>query len=410
MTIPNLGGAVLLLGNYRAALAVARRLSMFGCRIIVSRDAPEGFIQFSRFVDECWDHPPVADRTEFASALGLFLSQRPDVRVIFPVMEEHVEAIAAIRNQLPSDRTIASPSDVTVQTCLDKQAMLKIVEELNLPAGKTLRVGSIAELGAALAQFDGPVVLKSLSSTTRLGGAKALIVDAAKDIRTQLPQWPEGHEQLLVQTYFAGPRYNLYFAAEDGRPIRYLTAEVLRTDAPDGTGLNTAANVVDCHEEMLRQADLILSALSYHGVGLLQFINDESSGVVYFLELNPRLAGNHVITDESGLDLAELAISLAAGSPIDATLRTVPAGGRFLWLSGALSAALRTARSGSSLRIAMDMAVAAVARSFSADIRATWRSDDPLPSIAYAARRAPIVGWIIRKVAARIKSTEPADL
>ena len=77
--------SILLLGNYRPALAVARGLRDAGYRIVMGKRGGEGFSEYSRFVDEAWDHPPVeTDVVGLQVALTKFLSMIPNLEQTSP--------------------------------------------------------------------------------------------------------------------------------------------------------------------------------------------------------------------------------------------------------------------------------------------------------------------------------------
>lgn len=117
--------SILLLGNYRPTLTLVRKLAPLGYRIIVTRGGGEGCSEFSRYVSECWDHPPIEDEISFFAALNDFLRQRTDIEVVLPVWEPCVIGLAKHQKFLPQDRVYATPSSSIVQQCLNK---LKMVE------------------------------------------------------------------------------------------------------------------------------------------------------------------------------------------------------------------------------------------------------------------------------------------
>lgn len=83
----NLGKTVWLLGNYRSALTVARVLSSDEYNALVSRDADAGAARYSRAIGEIWETPDTDDPKRHFSKLGKFLKGRPDIGIVFPVME-----------------------------------------------------------------------------------------------------------------------------------------------------------------------------------------------------------------------------------------------------------------------------------------------------------------------------------
>ena len=129
MTQARVKDSVLILGNYRPTLAVARALGEEGHHVIVSEDDDRvAGARYSRFVDEMWDHPGLDAEAgaTFKQALKLYLDQRPDITAIVPVAEEFVVWLAKNGTSLPADITIVIGPDhvltgnVAVTSCFAK--------------------------------------------------------------------------------------------------------------------------------------------------------------------------------------------------------------------------------------------------------------------------------------------------
>lgn len=374
---------VLLLGNYRPSLTVARQLAPLGYRLIVSRGGgPEGCAEYSRYISECWDHPPIAKPAEFFAALSAFLETRPDIKIVYPIWEECVLGLALYRDALPRDRIYVTPQADTVLTCLDKTKMMMVAARAGVPVADFAVVRSYGELLREAGRIGFPLVLRPVSSAKPIVGKKALILDSLAEISELLPAWPSQHEELIVQARVTGPRHNLYFAAKDGRPIRYLAAEILRSHLADGTGLAVEGQTIDLEPDLRKYADRILRALDYTGIGCVQFMVDRSKGQVSFLELNPRVAGNHAIAEASGLELSRLAIDLARGGASDERLKIGAAGRRYAWTYGDLRGL-----AGGVSKLDVTPAAAAswlwkAAITFlRADTHMTWCWSDPKPTL-----------------------------
>jgi acetyl/propionyl-CoA carboxylase alpha subunit len=72
----------------------------------------------------------------------------------------------------------------------------------------------------------------------------------------------------------------------------------------------------EMRETLGETAVAIAKAISYHGVGTVEFLLDES-GSFYFLEMNTRLQVEHGVTEAiTGLNLVRLQIQIAEGQPL----------------------------------------------------------------------------------------------
>ncbi|HET6387963.1 hypothetical protein [Hyphomicrobium sp.] len=395
--------SVLLLGNYRPTLTLARTLSALGYNVIITLE-PESVAQFSRFVDECWHSPSINDPPAFFEALGEFLRKRPDVSVVYPVLEVCLRHFARHAHLLPNDRLYVKTDDETIATCLSKPKMMALAAEVGVLCERHVEVSDYAALRAALQTIGFPLIVKPSNSSARMGTRKAVIASSDGELSAALPEWPEGHSDLIVQTYVDGPRINLYFAAQNGVPIRYLAAEILRTDEEDGTGLAVDGRTIELDAEIKSIGDRLLGRLEYHGIGCIQMLRDTRSGKYYFLELNPRIAGNHAVPEHCGLGLGPLAIELAQGAAADSNLRIGPAGKRYVWTSSAVYRTWTAARSG---RIGWPAAVRRLAATIGAaavaDVHMNWHRRDPVPALAEIGKRLPFIRRVRKHYSKRLK-------
>ena len=81
----------------------------------------------------------------------------------------------------------------------------------------------------------------------------------------------------------------------------------------------------------------LLESLNYTGIGCAQYLVDGTTGKVAFLEINPRVAGNHAVPEHCGLDLTNTMMELTlSGKPAETKLKFGRIGVRYTWLAGDL--------------------------------------------------------------------------
>jgi predicted ATP-grasp superfamily ATP-dependent carboligase len=375
--------SVLLLGNYRPTLAVARTLARDGYRVVLGLDHDgEGTAQHSNCVHEVWDHPPLDEPESFRRQLEAMLADRPDVAVIVPIAEKFVRWCAENHAILASRVTVASPPPGTVLQCLDKLRMLRLAEEAGVPCLAFAAASSLERLYEAAAELGYPVVVRPLSHLLRLGDKKAIIAGDPAALRAQLAAWPVGQDRVLLQRFARGARHDVYFAARGGEALRILEVRIVRTDSPDGTGLSVEGVTVPVSPSLADYVGRLLSALNYTGIGCAQFLVDSADGTTCFLELNPRIAGSHRCTEQAGMDLTRLAVALTGAADRELMPFVYVAGQRYAWTYGdlrGLKAAV--ARRELSWRQALHPLVLTLATFLRADFHLTWDWRDPLPTL-----------------------------
>ncbi|MGI9383572.1 MAG: hypothetical protein ACR2PO_10490 [Methyloligellaceae bacterium] len=392
-------GTVLLLGNYRPALTVVRALSAHGLRTVVGLGGHEGCVEYSRYADESWDHAPLAGSGRaFMVDLVRLLAKRPDITTIYPVAEEFCACLAMHGHRLPDHVVVAAVDRAIFEFCQDKVRMLSFVKELGVGCEPFAVVRTYDRALEAARAIGFPLVIRPLTPRVKLGDKKALICRDEDAFRAELPDWPEGQHALLLQREARGVRHNVFFAADRGEVLRSLETEIYRTDQPDGTGYAvdgaTVAPTPHLHDECRRMA----RALNYTGVGLAQFIIDPLTGRSCFLELNPRIAGSHAITDAAGQELSLLALKLARDelSPQDRDPWNYPTGVRYAWSYGDMRG-LKSALSAGDVTKAQAIrwCLKSVITGLRANVHMTWRWNDPAPTCALFARQTPGVNRFV---------------
>ena len=331
---------ILLLGNYRPALVLARVLSRRGYKIICGDEGCDGGAEHSRSVDEIWHHPHLGGGpASFLTALDIFMERHPDLETIYPVSEEFVRFFAELSDPVRDSYPLAMVEPALVRRCLDKAFMMKLADDNSVPTAPYAVAHNHIEMAAGVGRTGFPLVIRPKISTQRISGRKAIICTDFSAVSSLLQRWPAGQRGLILQRKVSGRRHNIYFAATEGRLFRYLHAVITQTDNPDGTGLAVEGATIAPEIDLKRYTEQLVEALKYTGVGCAQYLVDAETGEVSFLEINPRIAGNHAVTEHAGLGLSTLLVDLAAGREINTDYVEGKPGITYVWTRGALQAA-----------------------------------------------------------------------
>lgn len=405
---------VMVLGTYRPAVTAVRALARRGRRVVVGREPnprdAEGSsgVEVSRYTARVWDHPSIDDADAFLDALARELGHHDEPVYVLPVGELAVIAVAGARALLPENCRVAAPPAETVALCIDKARCLDAAQAAGLPLLPREVVRSHDELLAVAARLA-PLVVKPIASRSRLLGHKAVLCRSKEEVVRQFPTWPAGHDRVLVQRLAQGSRHNLYFAAQDGRLLDCVEVLITRTDRRDGTGLAVEGRTRPVSRGLLAQLERLVAHLRYTGVGCAQFLVAPGADDGAFLELNPRLGANYVVVDRVGLDLANLAVDLAAGLPVGQSgVREPRRGLTYAWTFGdihGLGHAIK--QEGITLSEALAWAGRIAWVALRADVHLTWCWRDPLPTLATWWSRLALPAW--RRLVARRHPGERAS-
>ena len=330
--------SVLLLGNYRPTLVIARILSSQGYHVVSGLEGCDRGAEYSRFVDEIWNHTHAArNEAGFIRELRDLLERRSDIAFVIPVTENFVRLFAQASVPVPENVTVVMNDPQIVNSCLDKTGMLKLARSCRVPVAPYETVEDLGGLSAALKNIGYPVVIRPMDSTLRLFGKKAITLDNETCLQQWFPEWPEAHSELLVQEKAPGIRHNMYFAAVDGKLLKYLHTRIDRTDRMDGSGLAVDGTTVNPDPVLQGFTADLAAGLNYTGIGCAQYLVDEHTGKAVFLEINSRIAGNHAVPEFCGLGLTEFMMQLATGKKIDQTdLEYGRPNVRYSWVVGDL--------------------------------------------------------------------------
>ncbi|WP_075997321.1 hypothetical protein [Salaquimonas pukyongi] len=374
---------VLLLGNYRPALTLARTLKKSGYKVVVGSHGCERACQHSSAVSQIWEHSPLTLNVErFASELRSFCNATPKLTAIFPVAEEYVRLFAEHKSAFKGLPPVATMARELVRKCLDKPFMMQLAEENGVPTAPFATSANADELGQAVQHTGFPVIIRPADSTRRLSGKKAVTVETPEALSKATAEFKLDTRDLLLQKKFAGKRHNIYFAADKGKVLRCLHAVIDRTDNPDGTGLAVEGHTLPAEGPLVNQTARLLAALGYTGIGCAQFLVDEQTGATSFLEINPRIAGNHALPEYAGLCLGAFMLDLALGNRLDHKPVLGRAGIRYCWLTGDLAGAkgayLRGQIGASS---ALAWCLRAVVCALRSHVHMVYEKNDPKPAL-----------------------------
>jgi predicted ATP-grasp superfamily ATP-dependent carboligase len=385
------GKRVLVLGDYRQTLTVVRSLARAGCEVILGTDDPRSSTALSRYVHDVWTYQSQCAK-RFRDDLENWLrSEQPDF--VFVVGESQLRRLMVEAARFAPLALWANAAFDTVARCFDKRSLYRLASELGVPTPPWRDFTSAGDWLRAAREIGYPVVIKRKDSSAQVQERKALICQSPAALEAFLAELRSDADpgSLVLQKFARGKRRNCHVAACAGELVAYFEQAVLRTDELDDTGIGVAGVSVAPTPQLRDHCERLTRALGYDGVGCIQFLIDEASGEIAFLEFNARMDSTAALPYRLGYDFPRLALVLAAmrsrGERATSFYAPYPAGKKYHWLYGDLYTWVEAARRGRldagelirfALRIAWDA---------STSYHLTWDLLDPLPTLHQFSRR-----------------------
>jgi predicted ATP-grasp superfamily ATP-dependent carboligase len=393
-------GRVLVLGDYRQTVTVVRSLGRAGYEVTLGTDQVRSSTGLSHHVTDVWVYDKSSSQRFHYNLEAFLRSERPDF--VFTVGESQLRALIESAPRLEPLSTWVNPDFATVARCFDKRAMYELAPTLGIPSVPWSPFTSVADWRARASAMGFPVVVKRKDSAGYLLERKALIYDSAEAFEAFLATLaPESDPaSLVLQKFASGVRHNCHIGAADGKLIAYFQQKVLRTDRPDDTGIGVAGVSVEPSPELRKHCEALTKALRYTGIGCIQFLVDERTASLAFLEFNARMDSTAALPYRMGLDYPLLAMQLAVYRKARASGRTdaerlLPCphpdayelGVTYHWLHGDLGAFLDQARGGKMGAQAMLARACSIAWLALRSYHLTFDWRDPLPTVHMFWRR-----------------------
>lgn len=378
--------SVLVLDNFPQTLAVVRSLGRAGYHVVLGFNGKRSEAALSRYCGESWAHPPMKEVGRFRDALRILLDGRPDIRWIFPVAETSVRLICQMPEIFNRDLRIVMVPTSLFEACVDKEEANSLASAADLNYPKTRVVSDLAELKEAVSTIGLPVIIKAVRSVCMVFGRKAYVITSEEEFKTVFKKWPTEHSDLMVQQFIVGPVEASDFVAQNGKLIGYCEGCTVRTDLLDGTGYGVEFKTIAPSPDLLEATKTFVKAHGYTGPGIIQFIREENTRDIYFLENNPRLSAGVADSVASGQDLPLLALT-AFENGQDSDIpefswdhTTYKVGHYAYWFSRDLSGYLRERGnlSKEEKRLWLRNMIRSLGR---ADSHIMWQLSDPVPAI-----------------------------
>jgi predicted ATP-grasp superfamily ATP-dependent carboligase len=327
-------GRVLVLGDYRQTVTIVRSLARAGFRIDLGTSEWHSSTALSRYISDVRVFEE-SNRDHFLDQLEAYLRyEKPDF--VFPVGESQARCVASAAGRFMPLATWVMPDPVTVLRCFDKREIYRLTPTLGIPTAPWREYSDFEDWSRAARDMGFPVVVKRKDSTVPIKEKKAIILrtpETFDSFLAELQSEPDAGT-LVLQKFASGERQNCHIAADRGRIVAFFQQKVLRTDELDGSGTGVEGVSVAVSPELRDYCERLVEALDYHCIGCIQFLVDEKSGAVAFLEVNPRMDSTAALPYRLGYDFPRIAVEIAARNAPAPMNKAYLTGKHYHWLYG----------------------------------------------------------------------------
>jgi predicted ATP-grasp superfamily ATP-dependent carboligase len=338
--------ALVLDASYRQSLASVRCLARAGLRVAVGEtvtecrpDSPVPAF-YSRYCAHQVVLPSyAADEEAFAAAVVDFVREFP-TRVVLPTGDATIASVARARDQLAGlGCTLALAPDGALQIANDKDRTLKVADELGILMPRTVSVGNVADLPAAIAEIGFPFVLKPTISWTGKSAERLTPVDVVTEAEAVAvtESFLAAGSGVLAQQFASGRREGVTLVVVGGE-IRASCGHVAHRTTPPLGGNSVIRESMQAPPDLIDASVRLAKAIGIEGPCEVEFRRD-ADGRPLLMEINPRLAGTLENALRSGVNVPLMTWRWAAGKEVSPVashrtgVRTRSLAGDIAWVS-----------------------------------------------------------------------------
>jgi predicted ATP-grasp superfamily ATP-dependent carboligase len=319
----------------RVAYNILWSLARSGLRVGLGVDSHSGMALYSRYCAGTFRHPSSERNPQgfIAAVRDELIARRP---AVYMPADEDILVVAEhahLLRDLPVRMAVA-PFE-TLRLLDNKHQSLALADSLRIPTPATIQPASKGEIIAFAREHPGPLVLKIM----RASGARGVYVLQPERVSDTLPvilkKSGRDFGDFIVQEFIQATGYGVSMLFDHGQMKASFAHRRLRerslSGGPSTLRQSIRVPVLEAHAERL------LQHVGYHGVAMVEFKYDETSGKTWFLEVNPRWWGSLALAIRAGVDFPLLYHRLALGEDLPPP-PDYPTGITVRWLLGDLLA------------------------------------------------------------------------
>jgi len=304
-------------GDQRPALAIVRALGRRGLTVFSGADTARCLASASKYSTRPLVYPSAArDPNRFVDFL-LDVIDRERIDVLLPVADDSTRAICRRQDEVARHCAIAVPPADAFEIAADKSRIARAAIRAGIPVPPTQFVADGSALPMVLGALEYPVVVKPFRSRLDIDGTcEHAGVHYATDERALRELYARvrylAHYPSLIQQRIVGPGIGMFVLFDRGRLVAEFAHRRLREKPPAG-GVSVLRESIPVDPVLREHAIRLLQPLGWHGVAMVEFKQDNRTGVRCLMEVNGRFWGSLQLAVDAGIDFPWLACELAQG-------------------------------------------------------------------------------------------------
>ncbi len=315
---------MLLDGNTREALAMARCLGRRGITVFVGGHSKISRAFFSRYCKEHFVYPVDPEGRQMHSVILEHVKRfKPDV--LIPSMDKAFSVVLRHQDEYRRyTRLIPLPEYDLFRDMGDKRNAAELAVSLGIPVPRTFFPQGIAEVKGLSEKLSYPVLVKPRVSAGGFGIKKASTPRQLREIfeNAALHKNNPGPKEIifegalpLIQEYITGKVYNFFAYCEDHAPRSSFMWETLR-NFPRAFGPGIAARSLK-DGAIKDLSSRLIKSMRWNGILGIQYLVDSKDNVPKLIDINPRLVGTLEIALSCGIDFPFILFSKALDRHIE---------------------------------------------------------------------------------------------
>jgi len=298
-------------GHWRKSLAAARDLGRKGVKVTVGESTRLATAAFSKYCHRAVVYPSPHHRpSEFIDFLLKELSCI-SYQMLLPMEDETLHLISRYHAEFSRLTYLPIVSFEKLSFAQRKDKILQMAEKHGIPIPRTWYIDDISQLKKLKNILPYPIVIKPKTSSGAVGICYS---DKPGDFMEQYLSVHQRFPYPLIQELIPqeGPGYGASFLLDERGRVKASFVHKRLREYPVTGGASTLRESVR-RDDIRDMAQVLLNALNWFGVGMVEFKVDPRDKIPKLMEINPRFWGSLSLAVQAGVNFPYLLYRMSRG-------------------------------------------------------------------------------------------------